>query len=342
MHDLLPSPAELKQRLPLSTQGAATVAELRREAAAIVEGCSRRIALLIGPCSIDRIDAAIAYGEKLAALPLPPFFPLLRFFTQKSRTELGWKGFLYTSSRPAEALISEARDGLVRLIEKGIGAAAELLDPFLYPYFDDLLIWGVIGARTASSQIHRELAARAPFPVGFKNDLAGSLERSLNSLRAAEAPQFTFGLTDEGRVERISAPGNRHAHLILRGSDQGPNYSHSSIQKAVALLAERGFAPRLLIDCSHGNLVDGLPFAAFSSTLTLIQETDLPIRGMMLESYLQPGRCRGPLSANGVDLAPYGVSRTDPCIGWGETEELLLAASSALSSRSTAISSVQK
>ena len=52
----------------------------------------------------------------------------------------------------------ESRKLLLEILELGVPCAMEQLYTILPQYFNDLLSWSAIGARTTESQVHRELA----------------------------------------------------------------------------------------------------------------------------------------------------------------------------------------
>ncbi|MCL7202216.1 3-deoxy-7-phosphoheptulonate synthase, partial [Escherichia coli] len=72
------------------------------------------------------------------------------------------------SADMAEGL-SISRRLMLDILACGLPIATELLQPLAAGYFDDLLGWAAIGARTSESQIHRELVSGLDLPVGFKN-----------------------------------------------------------------------------------------------------------------------------------------------------------------------------
>lgn len=318
----LPTPRELKEAYPLSPKAAAFIASARAEAIASLSPSlapGAPLALLIGPCSIDSPDAALDYAHRLKQLaPDLPFFTVMRLFVAKPRSYKGWKGLLYDPHLDGSSDLLHGlrlcRRLFVSLAELEVPCATELLDPLLLPYFDDLLTWGMIGARTSASQPHREMASGAPFPIGFKNDPEGNLSPALYGVAAAATPHTHFGIDPEGRIVLHSTSGNPHTHLVLRGSERGGNYDSASVAHALQQLSALSLPPRLLIDCSHGNSgkVAERQKGVFSAVMEQVRGGNGAIRGVMLESYLEGGRGEG-----------YGVSKTDECLSWKETEELL-------------------
>lgn len=332
----LPSPAQIKNEYPLIARD--FVAEARLQAQQILQRTDRRLAVIVGPCSIHDPEAALEYARRLKKLAPEidkTFFPIMRLFIEKPRTLVGWKGILYDphldGSNDIVTGIRKSRELFIQIAEIGVPCATELLEPIATPYFDDLITWGLIGARTSASQPHRQMASGLPFPVGFKNDCRGELDVAIAGILASRASHSHLGINSKGHIAALTTRGNPLTHLVLRGSDERPNYDPASIAKALAELREHRLEPRLIIDCSHGNCGKDhrRQEIAYESVLEQALENEA-IAGIMLESHLFAGK--QPLSDD-RSLLNYGVSITDPCLGWEETEALL---------RSRSISSVQK
>lgn len=331
----LPSPAQLKSEYPLKSP--AFILEARKSAAAILKRTDPRLAAIIGPCSIHDSVSALEYAGKLKTLSSEidhRFFPIMRVFVEKPRTKIGWKGLLYDPSLDGSHDIvlglRKSREIMLKIIELGLPIAAELLDPMAVPYFDDLIVWGLIGARTSSSQPHRQMASALSFPVGFKNDCQGRLDEAIAAIHSSRIAHSHIGINADGKVIAVNSTGNPLSHLVLRGSDNHPNYDPASIGQATKLLRNHHLETSLLIDCSHGNCgKDHRRQAAVFESVVEQAMNNRSIAGFMLESHLFEGK--QPLGEDPA-LLNYGVSITDACIGWEETESLL---------RSTSISSVQ-
>jgi 3-deoxy-7-phosphoheptulonate synthase len=124
-------------------------------------------------------------------------------------------------------------------------------------------------------------------------------------------------MDENGRTSIVSTTGNAYSHIILRGGDK-PNYDRDSVAGAVAKLTAASMPARIMIDCSHGNSAKDYTRQplVFRSVVEQMRENPAVI-GMMLESHLHPGS-----QSIGSELK-FGVSITDPCIGWDTTEELL-------------------
>jgi 3-deoxy-7-phosphoheptulonate synthase len=322
----LPTPLEIKKEHPLRSPH--TIDSFRKTAVAVLERRDPRLAVIVGPCSIHDPDSAYEYALRLKKLTEqiePNFFPIMRVFIEKPRTKLGWKGMLYDprldGSNDIALGIRESRALLLKITELGIPCALELLEPLAIRYFDDLIVWGLIGARTCASQPHRQMASGLHFPVGFKNNVQGDIASAIDGILTAKMPHSYIGIDEEGYLIRTQTKGNPLTHLVLRGSSEAPNYDTASIQAAIQNLKVQRLEPRLIVDCSHGNCGKDhrRQSAVFHSIVEQASENKA-IAGLMLESHLLAGK--QPLSEDPNRLT-YGMSITDPCIGWEETESLL-------------------
>lgn len=339
----LPSPTALKRQFSLSLPQRNFIQAARRTASAILKREDNRLACIIGPCSIHEITGAVEYAKRLSCLSKEisrSLFLVMRVFCEKPRTKAGWKGMLYDPDldgtwNVAKGL-SQTRQLLLALADCEIPCAAEFLDPLAAPYYDDLITWGFIGARTAASQPHRQLASAFPFPIGFKNTIFGEIDVAINGILSARTEQIYLGIDNSGRAAAKRSRGNLHTHLVLRGSEERPNFDAASVQEAIRSLERYDLEPNLLIDCSHGNSGKDQrrQRLCFDAVLNQVKAGVNEIAGLMIESHLLEGK-----QPHGKALH-YGLSITDSCIGWEETEDLLLSANATLCPMS--ISSVQK
>jgi 3-deoxy-7-phosphoheptulonate synthase len=321
----LPSPFSLKEKYPLPS--AYSVSAWRKTAKSILQRSDPRLVAIVGPCSIHDPKSALEYAKRLKELTSEiesNVFPIMRLFFEKPRTKLGWKGMLYDPHLDGTDDITQglnlSRKLFCQITELGVPCAMEILDPIVLPYFDDLLTWGLIGARTSASQPHRQIASGALFPIGFKNDCQGNLDVAINGIATSKMPHTHIGIDDQGHAAILSSNGNPFSHLVLRGSDSAPNYDPTSIQKAIDALRTEHLTTSLIIDCSHGNSgKDPIQQKIVFESIIEQARTNSSIAGLMLESHLYPGR--QPLGEDPSTLS-YGISITDPCLGWEETEEL--------------------
>lgn len=325
----LPTPAQIKREHPLSSPQ--LVAAWRCESANILQRKDRRLVAIMGPCSIHDPKSAIEYAVRLKSLKKEigkKFFPIMRLFIEKPRTKLGWKGMLYDPNLDGSNDIGEglwkSRELMVKITEMGIPCAMEILEPVAISYFDDLLVWALVGARTSASQPHRQAASGLSFPVGFKNDCQGKLDVAIAGIVTSRISHTHIGIDSAGHVATIQTEGNPLSHLVLRGSDMRHNYDSDSIEEAIFALKEQELEEQLVIDCSHGNC--GKDYRrqqiAFESVVEQAA-ANRAIAGIMLESHLLSGRQQ---LGSDPSLLSYGVSITDPCLGWEETEELFQSA----------------
>ena len=329
----LPSPAVLRQRLPLSDALAARVHADRNAIRAVLDGRDPRLLVVVGPCSLHDPVAALEYAERLAALApelSDQLLLVMRAYVEKPRTTVGWKGLLYDPHLDGRGDMAEglrlSRRLMLDILEAGLPLASELLQPMAASYFDDLLGWAAIGARTSESQIHRELVSGLDLPVGFKNGTDGSLTIACDAMRSAAHPHRHFGIDALGHPALLETHGNPDTHLVLRGGHRGPNHDAASVAQARAALAKQGIAVRLVVDCSHANSGKD-PLRQPAVLAEVIEQRlagDVSLRGVMLESNLFDG-CQ-PLSGE----LRYGVSITDGCLGWIGTERLLRETAEAL------------
>jgi 3-deoxy-7-phosphoheptulonate synthase len=329
----LPSPALLRQRLPLSASLAERIQEDRQAIRAVLNGDDPRLLVVVGPCSLHDPESALEYAARLAELAPQVNDQLLlvmRAYVEKPRTTVGWKGLVYDPKLDGSGDMAEglnvSRRLMLDILGFGLPIATELLQPLAAGYFDDLLGWAAIGARTSESQIHREMVSGLDLPVGFKNGTDGSLGIACDAMRSAEHPHQHFGIDDLGHPALLQTRGNPDTHLVLRGGHAGPNYDENSVAAARDALQRQDIASRIMVDCSHANSGKNPQRqpAVLESVVDQRLAGDSSLRGVMLESYLFDG-CQ-PLSGE----LRYGVSITDGCLGWAATERMLLAAATRL------------
>jgi 3-deoxy-7-phosphoheptulonate synthase len=319
--------AKLQAEFPISERAARTTHETRRAIHHILHGADDRMLVIVGPCSIHDPHAALEYATRLQPLRerlADDLVVVMRVYFEKPRTTVGWKGLINDPDLDGSFLINKglrlARELLIGINDIGVPAATEYLDLMSPQYVSDLISWGAIGARTAESQVHRELASGLSCAVGFKNGTDGTLRIATDAIRSASQPHHFLSLTKAGHSAIFTTSGNDDCHIILRGG-KAPNYHAAAVAAATAQLEAAGLPPQLMIDFSHGNsakqfrrqLVVGEDVAA------QVAGGDGHIMGAMIESHLQEGRQD---QVPGVKLE-YGKSITDACIGWDDTVPLL-------------------
>ena len=255
----LPSPKALKSTLPLSKVARNNVLGSRNNLMSILDGKDQRLVVVVGPCSIHDTELALDYAHRLKSLATAvedQFLILMRVYFEKPRTTTGWKGLIndpnIDDSFQIDKGVHIARSLLIRLNEMGLGVATEALDPIMPQYLGDLTSWTAIGARTAESQTHREMASGLSTPVGFKNGTDGSLSVAINAIKSSRQSHHFLGLNEGGRVTVYETKGNKYTHVVLRGGVK-PNYDIKSIRACENQLEKEKLPQRIMIDCSHGN-----------------------------------------------------------------------------------------
>ena len=246
---LLP-PSELLAELPIAGEAEEAVLEGRRSIRRVLDGEDGRFIVIAGPCSIHDYDAALEYAAKLASLAQPlsdRILTVMRVYFEKPRTTVGWKGLVYdphlNDSFDIVYGLRQGRSLLREVARMGLHTATEFLDPIVPQYFADLVSWAAIGARTAESQTHRQMASGLSMPVGFKNGTGGSVQLAVDGVISARSSHGFLGIDLDGRASVIQTKGNPYGHVVLRGGSRGPNYDSESVAAAQGILSEDGLAP---------------------------------------------------------------------------------------------------
>jgi len=330
------TPAELKADLPLSDVAPQTVLQGRATVRNILDGNDKRLFVVIGPCSIHDPKAAHEYADRLKVLSekvKDTLYLVMRVYFEKPRTTVGWKGLIndpdMNDSFNIEKGLHIGRGLLIDLNEKGLPCATEALDPNSPQYYQDLISWSAIGARTTESQTHREMSSGLSSPVGFKNGTDGGLTVATNAMQSVKHGHSFLGLNENGQVAIINTKGNPYAHVVLRGGNGKPNYDATSVAEAETALAKAKVSNKIMIDTSHANSNKDpyLQPLVLKNITEQILDGNKSIVGIMVESHLKGGRQDIP--ENLCDLE-YGKSVTDGCIDWETTEKALLEMHEAL------------
>jgi 3-deoxy-7-phosphoheptulonate synthase len=327
--EILPQPRELHSELPVGEAEAAHIARSRAAVQAILRGEDARLLVIVGPCSIHEPESAIEYARRLRAYSPRAEDALtlvMRVYFEKPRTRLGWKGLIYDPDLDGGGDIGEglrsARRILLECARLRVPAASEILDLVTPQYYAELLTWGAIGARTVESPLHRQMASALSAPVGFKNATNGNVQTAVDAILVAAQAHIFPTISLDGRAMIVTSTGNPHAHLILRGSDDAPNYDAQSVRRAAEALSHAGLPPRLIVDCSHGN--SGKDYRKQAEVAARVADQlaggSRAICGVMLESHLVEGRQD---IVEGRNKLCFGQSVTDACMGWEETERVL-------------------
>lgn len=323
----LSTPGQLKTELPLSANLKVQIEQQRQQIRDILEGKDQRLLIVTGPCSLHDEKAAIEYGQRLAKLNeqlSDKLLIVMRTYVEKPRTNIGWKGLAYDPERNGKGDMAKgiqlSRNLFLTLAELGLPLATEALNPLVMNYLDDLISWTAIGARTSESQTHREMVSHLPMPVGIKNSTDGSATNAINAMIAASHSHHTLGVDVDGNLAMLDTPGNTDTHLVLRGGHGLTNYDAQSIGAALNELKANKRHTQVMVDCSHANACKQherqIPIA--KEVIEQRVQGNKGILGLMIESNIEAGR------QNDGEHLTYGQSITDACIGWGETEDLLM------------------
>ena len=340
--EVLPTPAQVLGDLPLSDQAQEIVAYSRDEIRACLYGQDDRLLVIVGPCSVHDPAAALDYARRLSALKDElggELLIVMRVYFEKPRTTVGWKGLINDPDIDGSCNIKKglllARRTLLGVLDAGLAAATEFLEPTSPQYISDAVSWGAVGARNTESQVHRQLASGMSMPIGFKNATDGSIKPAADSCFAAAFEHHFLSINLDGRVISAETKGNPDCHLVLRGSSHGPNYDTESVAKALAdLKVSKASGPSehgIVIDAAHGNCGKNEVREAevVENIASRIAAGEQGISGIMMESFLKAGNQKpAPL-----DQLEYGKSITDACVPWERTEQLLHTLAEAVESR---------
>jgi 3-deoxy-7-phosphoheptulonate synthase len=322
------APEELLAELPLGKTQAAVVQRSREAVRRVLAGEDDRLLVVVGPCSVHDVRAAVDYAVRLAKTAADladELCVVMRVYFEKPRTTVGWKGLIndpdLDGSHDVHRGLRTARRLLLDVVDLGLPVGCEFLDPNSPQYIADTVSWGAIGARTTESQVHRQLASGLSMPVGFKNGTDGSVKVAVEACRAAHGSHVFFGLDASGRASVVTTTGNPDVHVILRGGTGGPNYQPAHVASALDAAARAGMPRTVMIDASHGNSrKDHVRQAVVAREIAAqVGDGQQDIAGVMLESFLVAGRQE--LTEPGS--LTYGQSITDACLGWDVTAEVL-------------------
>ncbi|WP_320836623.1 3-deoxy-7-phosphoheptulonate synthase [Zhongshania sp.] len=327
--EVLITPARLKAALPMSDRAKAIVTQGRDTVRDILDGKDHRMFVVVGPCSIHDVDAAMDYAKRLKVLAdevSDTLVIIMRVYFEKPRTTVGWKGLIndpyLNDTFKSEEGLHIGRKLLLDISELGLPTSTEALDPISPQYLQDCIAWSAIGARTTESQTHREMASGRSSAVGFKNGPDGGLTVAVNAIGSAVKPHRFLGINGEGQVAVIHTTGNAYTHIVLRGGSQGPNYDSVHIKLCEAELTKAGIPLNIMVDCSHANSSKQpqLQPLVIENVANQVIEGNTSIVGLMVESNINAGNQSIP---EDLSKLAYGVSVTDGCIGWDETETAL-------------------
>ena len=325
---VITSPNDLSKKLPITQKGKRNIIAGREVVSDILSRKDSRLIVIVGPCSIHNLEAAKEYARKLKTLSeelKESLYIVMRVYFEKPRTTIGWKGLIsdpdMDNSLDVDKGLYQSRQYLTWLAELGMPAATEALNPITPQYLADLISWCAIGARTTESQTHREMSSGLSMTVGFKNGTDGNLKMAVNAIKACSSPQSFLGINDEGQISTFKAKGNKSSHIILRGGVR-PNYHSEDVERCEKLLQKNDLPERIMVDCSHDNSnqdyrLQGNVVEEISAQIVAGNKS---IFGIMLESNLFSGNQK---ILDNQNEMKYGVSVTDGCIDWEETQSVL-------------------
>ena len=327
----IPDPEEILAEMPLPQNLRGVKAERDRLVSDVIKGLSDKLIIIVGPCSAHEAAPVLDYVERLGKLSRKVEDKLVlvpRIYTNKPRTRgVGYNGMFSqpdpTKSEDILKGIFAIRDLNIKAMQiSGLSAADEMLYPENIHYVDDLLTYIAVGARSSENQLHRLVAGGIEVPVGIKNPMSGSVQVMLNSIYAAQCGQV-FKLNGW----QVKTDGNELAHAILRGAVDGygndiPNFHYETVMQVVEGYAHSGLKnPAIIIDANHSN--SNKKFRQQIRICDEVMQNRLydkdfkrNVKGFMIESFIEEG--------NQCEDKVYGKSITDPCLGWRDTERLIL------------------
>ncbi|ALO45047.1 3-deoxy-7-phosphoheptulonate synthase [Pseudohongiella spirulinae] len=324
--ETLMTPKALKAQMPLEGSALESVRSARQTIFNILDRKDPRLFVVVGPCSIHDPEAALDYAarlKKLAEEVQDTLYIVMRVYFEKPRTSVGWKGLINDPFMDDTFQIEEGlklgRKLLLDIVSMGLPASTEALDPISPQYLQDLIAWSAIGARTTESQTHREMSSGLSSAVGFKNGTDGGLMVAVNAMQSVSHPHRFLGISKGGQVAVVRTKGNPYAHVVLRGGSAGPNYDSVHVAQAEEELRKGGVSTNIMIDCSHANSNKdpSIQSLVLKDVTHQILEGNQSIIGVMLESNINFGNQKIPADLKELK---YGVSVTDACIDWAETE----------------------
>ncbi|RZQ63183.1 3-deoxy-7-phosphoheptulonate synthase [Amycolatopsis suaedae] len=333
-------PSLLRAEYPVDEAVAKTVRTGRSDTVRILDGHDDRLLVVVGPCSVHDPAAALDYAARLAERAealRDRLHVVMRVYFEKPRTTLGWKGLINDPDLDGSYAVNKglrlARQLLLDVSALGLPVGCEFLDPITPQFIADIVTWGSIGARTAASQVHRQLCSALSMPVGIKNSTDGDVQVAVDATRAAGAGHVFAGINADGLAALLTTSGNPDCHVILRGGASGPNHDPATVADTLGRLSAAGLPRRLIVDASHGN--SGKDHVRQAGVVEELAERigagETGIAGVMMESFLAGGRQE--LRLGHRDELTYGQSITDACMDWNTTDRLLERLAEAVASR---------
>lgn len=322
------SPSQIKTKLWLTTQQREQIKTWREEIKNIILKKSNKLLVIAGPCSIHNIDEWLDYAKKLKEISqkYENLFVVMRAYFEKPRTSIGWKGLIQdpdlNCTNHIEKWLFQARNFLLELMKIGLPAATELLEPLQVVYYEDLISYGAIWARTTESQVHREMVSALDFPVGFKNSTDGSVKNAINSIVSASKSHSFLSIDENWQVCQKNSKWNQYTNIILRWEEKWPNYDENSVGEVVEQLKQNNIETWIIIDASHGN-----SFKKAENQIKVIEsishQKNKNIVWVMIESNINFGNQKFDPCKDDKNNLKYGVSITDECVSLQQTDKIL-------------------
>ena len=330
--ELIPAAEDILAEVPLPQELKKIKAERDTLASQVIRGETDKLLVIVGPCSAHESEPVLDYVERLGRLNEKVKDRVVivpRIYTNKPRTKgVGYKG-MFTQPDPRskedilKGILTIRRLHIDAIGASGLSAADEMLYPENYAYLEDLLTYIAVGARSSENQMHRLVASGIDLPVGIKNPMSGSVPVLINSIYAAQSPGQVFKYQNY----QVRTTGNELAHAVLRGAVDGygndiPNFHYETVMKVIEGYSRTGLKnPAIIIDTNHSN-----SGKQFKQQIRIVEEVlnnrlydkDFKryVKGFMIESFIEEG--------NQKEDVVYGKSITDPCLGWADTERLIL------------------
>jgi 3-deoxy-7-phosphoheptulonate synthase len=320
-------PEIILEELSVSLQQEKIVNNARCEIEQVLDGNSNKLVVIVGPCSIHDPLAALEYARFLKSmidLYSEDLVIVMRTYFSKPRTTVGWKGYIndpdLNNTFQIDRGLFQARKLLLDILDLGVPCSMEQLDTILPQYFNDLLSWSAIGARTTESQVHRELASGISTPIGFKNSTDGNIKIAIQAIKSSQMAHNFLGCDMKGNICAVRTYGNPYSHIILRGSRFSPNYFSENVEHTEQELRSHNIKTNIWIDVSHDNSKKDYTrqILVAENVSQQIASGNKSIRGIMIESNLVEGK-------QNIENTPliYGQSITDGCINL-ETTQIIL------------------
>ena len=325
------SPEQLLSEYPLPEAHKQLKAQRDEEIKKVFTGESDKFLVIIGPCSADREDAVLDYVCRLAKVQEQVKDKLIlipRIYTNKPRTTgEGYKGMVH---QPDPEKKEDMLQGVIAIRQMhtkavemtGLTCADEMLYPENHRYLSDLLSYVAVGARSVEDQQHRLVVSGFDVASGMKNPTSGDFSVMLNSVYAAQHPHhFVY------RGYEVETPGNDLTHVVLRGAvskhgNSTQNYHYEDIMRLIEMYNERDLKnPAAIVDANHSNS-NKKYFEQIRIVKEVMHNRQLSpeihkmIKGVMIESYIEPGNQK-------IGEHIYGKSITDPCLGWEDSARLI-------------------